>query len=647
MTALLALSLCPVGKALFGGVLAVYSPRMAPRLRNISSGQRWARWLLCLPVLLALVLAASTARALDWASLTQPVGTYLGDGVYAPATINTILGGSPPFDSGTSVTLIRVTQTHQFVRFYNPSDLTNPSNAVGSWMMRASEVRGLTAAQIREKFALPALPTNIVQVIVPEAYALYTGIAAPIAGWGAGGGLQNRVMANKPPVGIGNDGWLPGSSYVNAQALADVPVLSYKASAANPASGPTSGPAANMASSMGAYMDSLSPRAYSDLEGVYNALDTLLLSGQSASVAQAMGQFSPARFAALNTVNLRTSALLAASLDARATTLALGQDSGGSAGAEGAQPILLAFAGGLEELAGVLPRQKNGQSQNRQGKAGDWGLWLRGTGEYVRDNALGQTPFTAVTAALHAGADRPVGQELVLGLGAGYARTQLDWEQDGGDSATTTLSLTAYGFWTSGEYFVNTDLTIDAAFTEARRRIQTAVTDRVARSSQSGEGANLRLRAGRRVALEQGGWTLTPAVELGYGLHRQNAFTENGAGDLGLDVRAATAQTLRTGAELAASKRMELPGNAVLVPEAALGWQRETPMDSRVTRASFSGYSQGFQAYGDDTPRDSLLLRAGLTHAEAEGATRYARYSGTVRERFQAHSLELGCRWSF
>lgn len=629
---------------MFGGAQAVYSPRMPPRLQNIAPGQRRARWLLCLPVLLALVLAATTARALDWASLAQPVGTYVGDGVYAPATINTILGGSPPFDSGTSVTLIRVTQAQQFVRFYSPADPTNPSVAVGSWMMRASEVRGLTAAQIREKFALPALPTNIVQVVVPETYALYTGIAAPIAGWGAGGGLQNRAMANKPPVGVGNDGWLPASSYINAQALADVPVLSYKA----PASQSTA------AVSMGAYMDSLAPRANSDLEGVYNSLDTLLLSGQKASVAQAMGQFSPARFAALNTVALRTSALLAASLDARATTLALGQDSGGAASAEGAQPILLAFAGGLEELAGVLPRQgRNGQGQNRQGKAGDWGLWLRGTGEYARDNALGQTPFTAVTAALHAGADRRIGPDggdaanLVLGLGAGYARTQLDWEQDGGDSATTTLNLMAYGFWTSGGYFVNTDLTLDAAFTEARRRILTAVTDRVARSSQSGEGANLRLRAGKRLDLEQGGWTLTPAVELGYGLHRQNAFTENGAGDLNLDVRAATAQTLRTGAELAASRRIELPGNAVLVPEAALGWQRETPLDSRVTRASFSGYSLGFQAYGDDTPSDSLLLRAGLTHAEAEGTTRYARYSGTLRERFQAHSLELGCRWSF
>jgi outer membrane autotransporter protein len=610
---------------------------MPPHSRNRVHSPQVARWLVCIQLIAALLLAAAPARALDWATLVQPVGTFVGnganpDGIYAPATINTLLSGSPPFDSGTSVTLIRVTQTHQFVRFYNPTDAVNPSNAVGSWMMRASDVRGLTAAQIRDKFALPALPTNIVQVIVPASYALYTGIAAPIANWGDGGGLQNRVMATKPPAGIAADGFLPGSSYVNAQALASTPVLSYNAAASG----------SKAASGMGAYMDSLAPRAYSDLDGIYNALDTLVMTGQSASVAQAMSQFSPARFDALNTVSQRTSALQSASFDARATTLALGLDSGGADDAEAGKAILLAFAGGLEELAGVLPRL--GQ---RQAKAGDFGLWLRGTGEYMRDNAQGAAPFTAVTAALHAGADRRVGPELVLGLGAGYARTQLDWEQDGGDSATSTFSLSAYGFWNSGEYFINSDLTLDAALTEARRRIVTAVTDRVARSSQSGEGANLRLRAGRRMALEQGGWTLTPAAELGYGLHRQNAFSENGAGDLNLDVRAATAQTLRTGAELAVSRRVDLPGDGVLVPEAALGWQRETPLDNRVTRASFSGYSQSFQSYGDDTPRDSLLLRAGLTQHNAEGLTRFARYSGTLRERFQAHSLELGCRWSF
>lgn len=621
--------------------------------------RKWVRARLGLALLLAAalcVLPCGPARALDWSGLAQPVGTFVGnganpDGVYAPATINALLGGTPPFDSGTSVTLIRLTRTQQYVRFYNPTDLANPSNAIGSWMMLASEVRGLTAAQVRDKFALPALPTNVVQVVVPTGYALYTGIAAPIAGWGDGGGLQNRAMNTKPPAGIAADGFLPAGSFVNAQALADAPVLSYRAQATGASSAPG-------ASAVGAYMDTLAPRAGGDLEGVYNALDTLLFTGRGAEVGQAMAQFSPARFEALNTVALRTGALLAAALDARAQSLAgasaLGSYAGAYAGpyagldaGQGgeAERFALAYTGGLEDLAAALPRLGR-----RQGRAGEWGLWLRGTGEYVRDNALGATPYSAATAAAHAGADRriPLGEDegLVLGLGAGLARTLLDWERDGGDSATTTLSLSAYAFWTGGEYFVNSDLTLDAAFTEARRRIKTAVTDRVARSSQSGEGASLRLRAGRRLGLERG-WTLAPSVELGYGLHRQNAFSERGAGDLGLDVRAATAQTLVAGAELALGRRLELEDGAALAPEAALGWRRETPLDSRVTRASFSGYSQSFQSYGDDAPRDSLLLRAGLAHRDGAGLTRFARYQGTLRNRFQAHGLELGCRWEF
>lgn len=606
--------------------------------RNRVHGLWLAPWLLSLQLLFALLPGPAPVWALDWATLAQPVGTLVGDtanpgGVYAPASINAVLGGIPPFDAGTGVTLIRVTQAQQYVRFYNPTDPANPSNAVGSWMMRASEVRGLTAIQIRDKFALPALPTNIVQVVVPVNYALYTGIAAPIAGWGDGGGLQNRVMANKPPsADIAADPWLPGSSYVHAQTLGSAPVLSYRAAAAG----------SKAASGVGAYMDARIPRANGDMEGIYNALDTLALSGQSASVAQALNQFSPVRFDALNTVSQRTGALQAAAFEARATELALGQDSLTADGAGDGKPILLAFSGGLEELAGVLQRQ--GQ---RQTTVGDWGLWLRGTGEYLRDNALGATPYSAVTGALHAGADKRVGPELVLGMGLGYAHTQLDWERNGGDSATTTVSLAGYGFWNSGDVFINSDVTLDATFTDSRRRMLTALTDRVARSSQTGEGAALRLRAGRRLALEQSGWTLTPALELGYGLHRQNAFSENGAGDLNLEMRAATSQTLRTGAELAISKRADLSGGAVLVPEAALGWQRETPLDSRVLRASFSGYSEGFQSYGDDSPHDSLLLRAGLTHRDAEGLTRFARYSGTLRNRFQAHSLELGWRWCF
>lgn len=56
--------------------------------------------------------------------------------------------------------------------------------------MRYSDIQGLTPAQIKDKFALPNLPPHYCHVNVPAGVQMYTGIVAPVVGWGNGGGLQ-------------------------------------------------------------------------------------------------------------------------------------------------------------------------------------------------------------------------------------------------------------------------------------------------------------------------------------------------------------------------------------------------------------------------------------------------------------------------
>jgi len=104
------------------------------------------------------------ARAEDWRNLVQPVGSLLA--VETANTVNVRLGlANPPFDLATDVTTIQSTTPLYFVRFYNPTAPINPSGAVGSWVMRSAEVRGLTLAQVRDKFALPALPNSMAMVL--------------------------------------------------------------------------------------------------------------------------------------------------------------------------------------------------------------------------------------------------------------------------------------------------------------------------------------------------------------------------------------------------------------------------------------------------------------------------------------------------
>lgn len=79
-------------------------------------------------------------------------------------------------------------QEMKFVRVHGEG------NKARSWMMRADEVEGLSAAQIRDKFALPDLPTHISDVHVPVGTRIRVGKVAPQEGWGTGGAYQYELL---------------------------------------------------------------------------------------------------------------------------------------------------------------------------------------------------------------------------------------------------------------------------------------------------------------------------------------------------------------------------------------------------------------------------------------------------------------------
>ena len=56
--------------------------------------------------------------------------------------------------------------------------------------MKYSDIQGLTPAQIRDKFALPNIPTRICDVNVPAGTKVYTGVVNEVSEWGKGQGIQ-------------------------------------------------------------------------------------------------------------------------------------------------------------------------------------------------------------------------------------------------------------------------------------------------------------------------------------------------------------------------------------------------------------------------------------------------------------------------
>jgi hypothetical protein len=97
--------------------------------------------------------------------------------------------GQKPWDSSTQVTETTLFRTGKYVRVY-AEGVTKPS---GSWVMEASEIEGLTMAQIQQKFALPFTPTAVATANIPAGTTVRVGVAGKNA-WGDGGGMQVEIQ---------------------------------------------------------------------------------------------------------------------------------------------------------------------------------------------------------------------------------------------------------------------------------------------------------------------------------------------------------------------------------------------------------------------------------------------------------------------
>lgn len=96
--------------------------------------------------------------------------------------------GQAPYDEAFDVIEGFTKQGETFVRVHGGS------NKVSKWMMKASEIEGLSPQQIQDKFALPELSTHISNVNVPAGTNVRVGVAGKVNGWGNGGGQQVELL---------------------------------------------------------------------------------------------------------------------------------------------------------------------------------------------------------------------------------------------------------------------------------------------------------------------------------------------------------------------------------------------------------------------------------------------------------------------
>ena len=98
----------------------------------------------------------------------------------------------PPYHPNYEVKVVEA-GNEKYVRVFS-YNADGTSNKLGGWLMKKSDVDGLTPAKIADKYALPKEPTHICDVNVSPDFRLQTGIANSVEGWGNGGGQQFDTM---------------------------------------------------------------------------------------------------------------------------------------------------------------------------------------------------------------------------------------------------------------------------------------------------------------------------------------------------------------------------------------------------------------------------------------------------------------------
>lgn len=536
---------------------------------------------------IAVVLSfiALNASAMPWQSIVQPHGTQTSvmTGAAANAGFPT---ASPPWDTGTDVTVTKTDRVEQYVRLYNPSDPTNPSNQAGRWIMRAADVRGKTTAQLRDDFALPAIPAYITIVRVPvlagTGTEIWTGMAGPITGWGTGGAEQFYL----------NGSYIPLASYVDGQLLT-AKAMSYEASAA---------PGNN--TKIAAYLDAYIPAAYSDLENVYDILD-LGNYGDKTNCQNSLDQIGPAYYDAVGQTALNAARLFAEA--ARKNSAYTGKKGLWIEAQNGLfqRKSMDEFAGYTERISGLA--------------AG----WTAYAGEQL---SLGLA-FGALRADTNrADASGSYGtdtQRLALYSGYKTGKALLSAQVSAGLGKTAAQrNIRIYSVDSAGTAY---EITRTATAKPQWRDIMCGL---------SAEGAYSLF-----------GLTLNPYAGGWYSAVKTSAFTEQGADSLNLTVSPYNRKTWIAEAGLGLAKNLSL-GQAVFKPYVSAGWEYFAPSGSRSMEAALTDPGSSFSINGPARHEAALAVALGVS-LEAGRFLLGASYKGEFRQDASANALRLDTGFAF
>ena len=267
-----------------------------------------------------------------------------------------------------------------------------------------------------------------------------------------------------------------------------------------------------------------------------------------------------------------------------------------------------------------------------QGFARPFGLF------YDQDSTSKLVGFKAQAVGTQFGVDKKVTDNLVFGVGGGYAHSFINFNESRGKSDIDSFRVGPYATYFKDNYYVDTSVTFGYHNNENERRIRFGTINRTADSDYNAYDLSVYFGGGYDIDL--GNWTLTPNTSLQYISYHNESFKESGAGAAGLAVDSSTTNSLRSKLGINLSTVLELCQIKV-APEVFVGWAHEFLDEENVQSRFVSGAAQ-FTTDVDDERDDSVYFGAGLSTLLTENVSAFVRYEGEHFSGNQINSLSTG-----
>ena len=277
-----------------------------------------------------------------------------------------------------------------------------------------------------------------------------------------------------------------------------------------------------------------------------------------------------------------------------------------------------------------------------------WASGLGGVGSVSGDYNASTATYNFGGAAV--GIDYRIDPRFLVGLATTYTSGNLWVNGFPGKGWTNNVGVAAYGSFTQDGFYA--DLLGGYGWYNNQMLRQIVIPGLQPRTANGSTNANQALgqvETGYRIPIyAPASATLAPFGRLQASSVTQNAFSENGAQSLSLNVAQQTTNSLRTlfGIDLAGV--LPVSSERTVDIGLRLGWQHEFASTQRPITAALSGAPfAGFTVYGATPQPDAAVVSFRAATSVADAVQLYLRYDGEIGSGTDNHAFNLGVRLSW